>query len=151
MARRKTNEIDGLGAVLTVIIGCIYFPIKIIVVFIQIMISGIVLIIKGIMKLTYWINEKKENKDNISTKPSTKTINISIDVKGNKKTSTDFKTDYDNTKNTKTNLLDVETEKEMEALELEEWQKELVREGEFYTTSFEEEDMDEDSYFYEDN
>ena len=39
----------------------------------------------------------------------------------------------------------------MEALELEEWQKELVGEGEFYTTAFEEEDMDEDSYFYEDD
>ena len=59
MARRKKDEVDGLTAVLTLIIGCIYFPIKIIIVFIQIMILGISLIIKGIMKLTYWINEKK--------------------------------------------------------------------------------------------
>lgn len=149
MVRRKKNEIDGLGAVLTLMIGCIYFPIKIIVVSIQVMILGITLIINGIIKLTYWIKGKKDNKDKTSNNSSTKTINISIDVKEKKKTTTSFKTDSDNNKNIKSNLLDEETEKEMEALELEEWQKELVREGEFYTTSFDEEDVDEDSYFYE--
>lgn len=149
MVRRKKDEIDGLGAVLTLMIGCIYFPIKIIVVSIQVMILGITLIINGITKLTYLKKEKKDNKDKTSNKPSTKTINISIDVKEKKKTNTNFKTYYDNNKNVKSNLLDEETEKEMEALELEEWQKELVREGEFYTTSFDEEDVDEESYFYE--
>lgn len=42
-------------------------------------------------------------------------------------------------------------ENEMDALELEDWQKELVRNGEFHTTSFDEDEIDEDSYFYEDD
>ena len=43
-----------------------------------------------------------------------------------------------------------ELEKEMENQGLEDWQKELVRNGEYEPTSFEEEDLEEDDYYYED-
>ncbi|MBE5806693.1 MAG: restriction endonuclease [Clostridiales bacterium] len=52
---------------------------------------------------------------------------------------------------TNTESFKKEIEQEMDALELEDWQKELVRNGEFHTTSFDEDEIDEDSYFYEDD
>ena len=44
-----------------------------------------------------------------------------------------------------------ELEKEMDAYELEDWQKELVRNGEYDPCNFEEDgDLEEDDYYYED-
>ena len=46
---------------------------------------------------------------------------------------------------------DEELEKKMAALSLEEWQKELVRKGEYEPEDFEEEDIsDDDNYYHED-
>ena len=46
---------------------------------------------------------------------------------------------------------DEELEKKMDALSLEEWQKELVRKGEYEPEDFEEEDIsDDDNYYHED-
>ena len=46
---------------------------------------------------------------------------------------------------------DEELEKKMNALSLEEWQKELVRKGEYEPEDFEEEDIsDDDNYYHED-
>ena len=42
-------------------------------------------------------------------------------------------------------------EQEMEDNNLEEWQKDLVRNGEYDSTSFEEEDLEEDDYYSEDD
>ena len=42
-------------------------------------------------------------------------------------------------------------EQEMENNNLEEWQKELVRNGDYDPTSFEEEDLEEDDYYSEDD
>lgn len=44
-----------------------------------------------------------------------------------------------------------ELEKKMNDLDLEEWQKELVRKGEYEPENFEEEDLEEDDYYYEDD
>ena len=41
-------------------------------------------------------------------------------------------------------------EQEMEDSDLEEWQKDLIRNGEYDTTSFEEENLEEDDYYSED-
>jgi len=141
MPKTKRNELDGLGLVLTVMIGMFYLPIKILFIFFKIMISGTTIIIRSVINLTYYLNNKKTNKNSTGY--------------NNLKTTKTIKQEYNqinqNKKNDKIdNLLDSETEKEMDALELEDWQKELVRSGEFYTTAFEEEDMDEDSYFYDD-
>ena len=47
---------------------------------------------------------------------------------------------------------DDELEENMNNLELEEWQKELVREGQYDPENFEEDDSeDEDDYYYEDD
>ena len=54
----------------------------------------------------------------------------------------------------KNNLLDDEDlmlEEKMDDLNLEEWQKELVREGKYNIEDFEEEELDEDSYYYEED
>lgn len=143
MSKRRKGEIDGLGFVIGAIIGSIYFMFKFFIIFFRIIFEGIVLIIKGIINLKYWINDKKSNKNNnISNKVN--------NIKSKTHTDKEIKVVIKNNKKDNINLLDEETEKEMEALELEEWQKELVRDGEFYTTAFEEEDMDEDSYFYDD-
>lgn len=46
---------------------------------------------------------------------------------------------------------DEELEMKMNALSLEEWQKELVRKGEYELEDFEEEDIsDDDNYYHED-
>ena len=45
----------------------------------------------------------------------------------------------------------MEIEAKMDELGLEEWQKELVRSGEYDLTDFEEEVEDEDDYYYEDD
>ena len=46
---------------------------------------------------------------------------------------------------------DEELEMKMNALSLEEWQKELVRKGEYEPEDFEEEDIsDDDNYYHED-
>ena len=46
---------------------------------------------------------------------------------------------------------DEELEMKMKALSLEEWQKELVRKGEYEPEDFEEEDIsDDDNYYHED-
>ncbi len=43
-------------------------------------------------------------------------------------------------------------EKRMDDLELEDWQKDLVREGKYEPENFEEsEDLEEDDYYYEDD
>ena len=43
-------------------------------------------------------------------------------------------------------------EKRMDDLELEDWQKDLVREGKYDPENFEEsEDLEEDDYYYEDD
>ena len=141
MPKTKRNELDGLGLVLTVMIGMFYLPIKILFIFFKIMISGTTIIIRSVINLTYYLNNKKTNKNSTGY--------------NNLKTTKTIKQEYNQIKQNKKNdkidnLLDSETEKEMDALELEDWQKELVRSGEFYTTAFEEEDMDEDSYFYDD-
>ena len=44
----------------------------------------------------------------------------------------------------------VELEELMDNLNLEEWQKELVREGKYNPEDFEEEAEDEDDYYYDD-
>ena len=47
---------------------------------------------------------------------------------------------------------DDELEEEMDNLELEDWQKELVREGKYDPENFEEDDSsDEDDYYHEDD
>lgn len=51
----------------------------------------------------------------------------------------------------KTEEKDEELEKKMNALNLEDWQKELVRKGEYDPENFEEEDLEEDDYYYEDD
>ena len=51
----------------------------------------------------------------------------------------------------KTEEKDEELEKKMNALNLEDWQKELVRKGEYEPENFEEEDLEEDDYYYEDD
>ena len=51
------------------------------------------------------------------------------------------------------NLTDDQKQKledEMDALDLEEWQKDLVREGKYNPEDFEEEVEDEDDYYYDD-
>ena len=48
-------------------------------------------------------------------------------------------------------IKDEELEMKMNALSLEEWQKELVRKGEYEPEDFEEEDIsDDDNYYHED-
>lgn len=42
------------------------------------------------------------------------------------------------------------TEEELDAYGLEDWQKELVRSGEYDPWSFEEEDLEEDDYYHDD-
>lgn len=42
-------------------------------------------------------------------------------------------------------------EKEMKLNGLEEWQKNLVRKGDYQPFNFEEEDLDEDDYYYDDD
>ena len=44
---------------------------------------------------------------------------------------------------------DKELENKMEAYNLEEWQKELVRKGNYDPSDFDDEDLDEDSYYYD--
>ena len=44
-----------------------------------------------------------------------------------------------------------ELEEKMDDLNLEEWQKELVREGKYDPENFEEEVEDEDDYYYEED
>jgi hypothetical protein len=42
-------------------------------------------------------------------------------------------------------------EERMDDLDLEDWQKDLVRKGEYDPENFEEEELDEDDYYYEDD
>ena len=42
-------------------------------------------------------------------------------------------------------------EERMDDLDLEDWQKDLVRKGEYDPKNFEEEELDEDDYYYEDD
>jgi hypothetical protein len=42
-------------------------------------------------------------------------------------------------------------EREMSARDLEEWQKELVRKGDYDVYNFEEDDLEEDDYYYDDD
>ena len=44
-----------------------------------------------------------------------------------------------------------ELEEKMDDLNLEDWQKELVREGKYNLEDFDEETEDEDDYYYEEN
>ena len=45
-----------------------------------------------------------------------------------------------------------ELEKEMDAYELEEWQKELVRQGKYNPNNFEDsDDLEDEDYYYEDD
>ncbi len=44
-----------------------------------------------------------------------------------------------------------EMEDEMDLLGLEDWEKEEVRNGNYSPESFEEEDLEEDDYYYEDS
>lgn len=46
---------------------------------------------------------------------------------------------------------DDKLEDEMEDYDLEEWQKELVRNGDYDVTSFDEEDLEEDDYYSDDD
>lgn len=46
---------------------------------------------------------------------------------------------------------DEELEQRMDDLDLEDWQKELVRKGEYDPENFDEEPEDEDDYYYEDD
>ncbi len=46
---------------------------------------------------------------------------------------------------------DEELESEMNDLNLEEWQKDLVREGKYSPYDFEEEELEEDDYYSEDD
>ncbi len=46
---------------------------------------------------------------------------------------------------------DKELEEKMDELDLDDWQKELVRKGEYDPENFEEEDLEEDDYYYEDD
>ena len=50
----------------------------------------------------------------------------------------------------KTKNLNKELEDEMDEYCLEDWQKDLVRKGEYNPWNFEEEDLEEGDYFYED-
>ncbi len=43
------------------------------------------------------------------------------------------------------------TDKELDAYGLEDWQKELVKKGEYEPWNFEEENLEEDDYYYEDD
>ena len=43
-----------------------------------------------------------------------------------------------------------ELEEKMDELNLEDWQKDLVREGKYDPENFEEEELEEDDYYYED-
>ena len=47
--------------------------------------------------------------------------------------------------------IDEELESEMDDLNLEEWQKDLVREGKYSPYDFDEEELEEDDYYYEDD
>ena len=47
--------------------------------------------------------------------------------------------------------IDEELESEMDDLNLEEWQKDLVREGKYSPYDFEEEELEEDDYYSEDD
>lgn len=47
--------------------------------------------------------------------------------------------------------VDEELEREMDDYCLDDWQKDLVRSGEYYPWSFDEDEIDEDSYYYEDD
>ena len=47
--------------------------------------------------------------------------------------------------------IDEELESEMDDLNLEEWQKDLVREGKYSPYNFEEEELEEDDYYSEDD
>lgn len=47
--------------------------------------------------------------------------------------------------------VDKELEKEMNAQNLEDWQKDLVREGKYSPYNFDEEELEEDDYYYEDD
>ena len=47
--------------------------------------------------------------------------------------------------------IDEELESEMDDLNLEEWQKDLVREGKYSPYNFDEEEVEEDDYYYEDD
>ena len=51
----------------------------------------------------------------------------------------------------KNDEIDEELEREMNDYCLEDWQKDLVRSGEYYPWSFDEDEIDEDSYYYEDD
>ena len=42
-------------------------------------------------------------------------------------------------------------EERMDDLDLDDWQKDLVRKGEYDPENFEEEELDEDDYYYEDD
>ena len=44
-----------------------------------------------------------------------------------------------------------ELEERMNNSDLEDWQKDLVRKGEYDPENFEEEELDEDDYYYEDD
>jgi hypothetical protein len=46
---------------------------------------------------------------------------------------------------------DEELEKEMDVYDLEDWEKEEVKKGEYDPWNFEEEDLEEDDYYYEDD
>lgn len=67
-----------------------------------------------------------------------KLINIKIEKKQKRKIKKDNKNDE-------------KLEKEMEYYSLEDWQKELVRKGEFYPWNFEEEDLEDEDYYSEDD
>ena len=53
--------------------------------------------------------------------------------------------------NEESNKKDERLEKEMEEMGLDEWEKEEVRNGNYDLDNFEEEDLEEDDYYYEDD
>lgn len=132
MAKRN-DETKGIAITLAIILGIIYL-----------VINAVIVIVSLFIKLfTKLIN--KQNKQTKKVKPSPKP------TKKKNHTGLIFGIAIASLLEASGNKVDKNLERKMAAQNLEDWQKDLVREGKYSPYSFEEEELEEDDYYFEDD
>ncbi len=133
---KKNDDTKGIAITLAIILWIIYF-----------VIYGVIIIISSIIKLfTKLINKQnKQTEQTKKVKPSPKP------TKKKNHTGLIFGIAIASLLEASGNKVDKNLERKMAAQNLEDWQKDLVREGKYSPYSFEEEELEEDDYYFEDD
>ena len=93
------------------------------------------------------LDEMISNYELNNSKPLNKITALKNDNSNNYSIDSNDYYEYDNNK---FKIVNQELEDKMNNLDLEDWQKDLVRKGDYDPENFEEEDLEEDDYYYDD-